>query len=130
MRLFIWYLHEYHASVRAKGSDSGVGKHKCRVRGLGNPVTDSRFQAQDGRRYRAGNSAGKVVHLSEGGKVKKLDTRPPLGSKRPDQAVPRKAFSMNEMRKYIDPSSRKEAEEFVQLIYDERRRDGEGTAAE
>ena len=62
--------------------------------------------------------------------MKKFDTRPPLGSKRPDETLPRKAFSMDEMRKYIDPSPRKEAEEFVQLIYDERRRDGEGTAAE
>ncbi len=62
--------------------------------------------------------------------MKKFDTRPPFGAKRSDEALPRKAFSMDEMRKYIDPSSPKEAEEFVQLIYDERRRDGEGTAAE
>jgi hypothetical protein len=68
--------------------------------------------------------------LSQGGKVKKFNTKPPLANKRPVEALPRKAFSMDEMRKYIDPSPPKEAEEFVELIYGERRRDGEETAAE
>lgn len=62
--------------------------------------------------------------------MKKINTKPPLATKHPVEALPRKAFSLDEMRKYIDPSPPKEAEEFVQLIYDERRRDGEETAAE
>ena len=74
--------------------------------------------------------AGLVVHLRQGGKLKKINTKPPLADKRPVEALPRKAFSIAEMRKYIDPSPPKEAEAFVQLIYDERRRDGEETAAE
>jgi hypothetical protein len=68
--------------------------------------------------------------LSQGGKVKKINTKPPLANKRPAEALQRQAFSMDEMRTYIDPSLPKEAEEFVELIYDERRRDGEETAAE
>jgi hypothetical protein len=71
-----------------------------------------------------------MVDLSQGGKVKKFNTKPPLRTKRPDEALPRKAFSIDEMRKYLDPGPAKEAAEFVQLIYDERRGDGEGTAAE
>jgi hypothetical protein len=62
--------------------------------------------------------------------VKKFNTKPPPGTARPVEAAPRKAFSMDEMRKYIDPGPPKETEEFVQLIYDERRRDNEGTAGE
>ena len=62
--------------------------------------------------------------------MKKFNTKPPLRTARPVGGLPRRVFSMDEMRKYIDPSPPKEAEEFVQLIYDERRRDGGGTAAE
>jgi hypothetical protein len=35
---------------------------------------------------------------------------------------------MEEIRKYIDPSPSEEAEEFVRLIYEERRQDREETA--
>ena len=62
--------------------------------------------------------------------MNKFNTKPPLANNCPVEALPRKAFSMDELRKYIDPSPPKEAEEFVELIYDERRRDGEETAAE
>ena len=62
--------------------------------------------------------------------MKKFNTKLPFATKHPVEALPRKAFSLDEMRKYIDPSPPKEAEEFVELIYDERRRDGEETAAE
>jgi hypothetical protein len=37
---------------------------------------------------------------------------------------------MEEIRKYIDPSPSEEAEEFVRLIYEERRHDREETATE
>jgi len=62
--------------------------------------------------------------------VRKFNTKPPLATKAPAEALPPKVFSVDEIRKYLDPGPPKEAEEFVQLIYDERRRDGEGTAAE
>jgi hypothetical protein len=37
---------------------------------------------------------------------------------------------MDEVQKFIDPGPAKDAEDFVQLIYEERRQDGEGTAPE
>lgn len=39
--------------------------------------------------------------------------------------VRRKAFSVDEIRKYVDPGPVEEAERFVRLIYEERRHDRE-----
>ena len=62
--------------------------------------------------------------------MKSFKTKPPQGAKSHPQTLTRKTFSMDEVRKYIDPSSAQEAEDFVQRIYEERRQDGEGTAPE
>ena len=62
--------------------------------------------------------------------MKKSNTKPPLGTRNRPETLPRKTFSMEEIRKYIDPSPPEEAEEFARLIYEERRQDGEETATD
>ena len=44
--------------------------------------------------------------------------------------VRRKPFSIDEILKYVDPGPPKEAEEFVRLIYGERRPDRERVPAD
>jgi len=44
--------------------------------------------------------------------------------------VRRKAFSIDDIRKYLDPGPPQEAEELVRLIYEERRQDREREPAE
>jgi hypothetical protein len=60
--------------------------------------------------------------------MKKSNTKSLLGARSRPETNPRKTFSMDEIRKYIDPSPPEEAEEFVRLMYEERREDTEGTA--
>lgn len=62
--------------------------------------------------------------------MKSFKTKARHGAKSHAETLPRKTFSMDEVQKFIDPSPAKEAEDFVQRIYHERRQDGEGTAPE
>ena len=62
--------------------------------------------------------------------MKSFKTKPPHGAKRHPETLPPKTFSMDEVQKFIDPGPAKDAEDLVQLIYEERRQDGEGTAPE
>jgi hypothetical protein len=51
----------------------------------------------------------------------KVNGSPKTGSH--PNIVRRKVFSIDQLRKYIDPGPPEEAEKFVQLIYEERRND-------
>ena len=62
--------------------------------------------------------------------MKSFKTKPPHGAKSHPETLLPKTFSMDEVQKFIDPGPAKDAEDFVQLIYEERRQDGEGTAPE
>jgi len=62
--------------------------------------------------------------------VKKVKARPSAKGGSHSNIVRRKVFSIDQLRKYIDPGPREEAEEFVQLIYEERRHDRERVPAE
>ena len=62
--------------------------------------------------------------------MKKPNTKSPLRTQRQAETPQRRTFSIEEIGKYIDPSRPEEAEEFVRLIYEERRQDGEETATE
>ena len=62
--------------------------------------------------------------------MKKSNTKSPLRTQRQAETPQRRTFSIEEIGKYIDPSPPEEAEEFVQLMYEERREDTERTGAE
>ncbi|HMD97661.1 MAG TPA: hypothetical protein VKM93_10085 [Terriglobia bacterium] len=62
--------------------------------------------------------------------MKRVKAKPTAKAGSHPSTVPRKAFSIDEIRKYLDPGPPKEAEEFVRLIYDERRLDRERVPAE
>jgi len=53
--------------------------------------------------------------------MKKSNTKSSLGTRNRPETLPRKTFSIDEIRKYIDPSPPEEAQEFVRLIHEERR---------
>jgi nanoRNase/pAp phosphatase (c-di-AMP/oligoRNAs hydrolase) len=62
--------------------------------------------------------------------VKRLKTKPTAKARAHAKLVRRKVFSIDEILKYIDPGPPKEAEKFVQLIYEERRQDRERVPVE
>ena len=62
--------------------------------------------------------------------MKKLKTSLPAKAGSRANEVRRRTFSISRLRKYIDPSPPEETEEFVQLIYEERRNDRERVPAE
>ncbi len=62
--------------------------------------------------------------------MKRLNPKATAKARSHPNIVRRKAFSIDEIRKYIDPGRPEEAEEFVQLIYEERRQDRERVPAE
>jgi hypothetical protein len=57
--------------------------------------------------------------------VRRLRAKPGAKTRSSPGMVRRKPFSVDEIRKYVDPGPPEEAEEFVRLIYDERRKDHE-----
>jgi hypothetical protein len=57
--------------------------------------------------------------------VRRLKTKPAAKAKDHPNIVRRKTFTVDEIRKYVDPGSPEEAERFVRLIYEERRQDHE-----
>jgi hypothetical protein len=62
--------------------------------------------------------------------VKRLNPKPTTKARSHPSIVQRKPFSIDKIRKYIDPGPPKEVEEFVRLIYEERRQDRERVPAE
>jgi hypothetical protein len=62
--------------------------------------------------------------------MRSFKTKPPQGAKSHPGTLPPKIFSLDEVQKFIDPGPAKEGEDFVQLIYEERRQDGERTSPE
>jgi hypothetical protein len=57
--------------------------------------------------------------------MKKLKGKPAGRVDRHYNIVRRKVFSAEDLLKHIDPGPREEAEEFVRLIYEQRRQDRE-----
>ena len=57
--------------------------------------------------------------------MKRLKARPAAKGKNHPNIVRRKAFSIDDVLKYVDPGPQEDAEEFVRLIYEERRQDRE-----
>jgi hypothetical protein len=62
---------------------------------------------------------------SERADVRRPKAKPAAKPRSQPDIVRRKSFSVDEIRKYVDPGPAEEAEGFVQLIYDERRQDRE-----
>ena len=56
--------------------------------------------------------------------------KPAIRSDRHASIVRRKAFSIEDLVKHVDPGSREEAEQFARVIYDQRRQDRERTLPE
>jgi hypothetical protein len=61
----------------------------------------------------------------EGVNVRRLKAKPAAKARCHPDLVGRKTFSVDEIRKYVDPGAAEEAEKFVRLIYEERRQDRE-----
>ena len=57
----------------------------------------------------------------------RVRVKPAIRSGRHASIVRRKAFSVEELVKHVDPGSREEAEKFARAIYDQRRHDRERT---
>ena len=69
---------------------------------------------------------GSSVRLKrEGANVRRLKAKPAAKARSHPDIVGRKTFSVDEIRKYVDPGPAEEAEKFVRLIYEERRQDRE-----
>jgi len=69
---------------------------------------------------------GSSVRLKrEGTNVRRLKAKPAAKARSHPDIVGRKTFSVDEIRKYVDPGPAEEAEKFVRLIYEERRQDRE-----
>jgi hypothetical protein len=66
-----------------------------------------------------------VTLKREGVNVRRLKVKPAAKATSHPDIVRRKPFSVDEIRKYVDPGPAEEAERFVRLIYDERRQDRE-----
>ena len=57
--------------------------------------------------------------------VRRMRVKPGAKTRSSPDVVRRKPFPVDEIPKYVDPGPPEEAEEFVRLIYDERRKDHE-----
>lgn len=57
--------------------------------------------------------------------MRRLKAKPRAKTRSHPDVLRRKTFSLDEIRKYVDPGPAEEAERFVRLIYEERRQDRE-----